>query len=72
MSRRIFTFCVCPWGQALDIWISEREYGMGSDVDSRILGDTNFLEEVLGQEQEGLGRSVTMEEIVPIFANSFR
>jgi len=49
----------------------QREYGMGSDVDSRILGDTNFLEKVLGQEQKELGRSVTMEEIVSYFCKQF-
>lgn len=31
----------------------QREYGIGSDADSRILGDINFLEKVLGQGQGG-------------------
>ncbi|MBM4277300.1 MAG: transposase [Deltaproteobacteria bacterium] len=49
----------------------QREYGKGSGVDSRILGDTIFLDKVLGQKQEGLGRSVAMEEIVSCVCKEF-
>ena len=42
----------------------QREYGKGSEGDSRILGDTIFIDKVLGQKQERLKRPVTVEEIV--------
>jgi len=40
------------------------EYGKGSEEDSRILGDTVFIDKILGQSRERLKRSVTVEKIV--------
>ncbi len=42
----------------------QSEYGKGSEADSRILGDTIFIDKVLGQKQERLKRPVTIEEII--------
>jgi putative transposase len=49
----------------------QREYGMGSEMDSRILGDTVFIDKVLGRKQERLKRAVTVEEIVSWVCKEF-
>ena len=47
------------------------EYGKGSEIDSRILGDMVFIDKVLGQSQERLKRRVTVEEIVSRVCKEF-
>jgi REP element-mobilizing transposase RayT len=49
----------------------QREYGSGSEADSRVLGDTNFMDKVLGQKQERLKRPVRVEEIVSYVCRRF-
>ena len=46
-------------------------YRKGSEIDSRILGDMDFIDRVLGQSQERLKRSVTVEEIVSHVCKQF-
>ena len=47
------------------------EYGKGSEMDSRILGDTLFIEKVLGQGHERLKKRVTVERIVSHVCSRF-
>jgi len=47
------------------------EYGMGSEIDSRILGDMVFIDKVLGQRQERSKRPLTVEEIVSLVCKEF-
>ena len=47
------------------------QYGKGSEADSRILGDTIFIDKILGQSQERLKRSVRVEEIVSHVCKQF-
>lgn len=47
------------------------EYGKGSEEDSRILGDTVFIDKTLGQSRERLKRSVTIEKIVSYVCKQF-
>jgi putative transposase len=47
------------------------EYGKGSEEDSRILGDTIFIDNILGQSRERLKRSVTVEKIVSHVCKQF-
>jgi hypothetical protein len=42
----------------------QRDYGKGSEVDSRFLGDSIFIDKLLGPREEGLKRVVTVGEIV--------
>jgi REP element-mobilizing transposase RayT len=42
----------------------QRDYGKGSEVDSRFLGDSIFIDQLLGPREEGLKRVVTVDEIV--------
>ena len=47
------------------------KYGKGSEMDSRILGDTIFIEKVLGQGQEKWKKPVTVERIVSHVCRQF-
>ena len=47
------------------------EYGRGSEIDSRVLGDEIFIDKVLGQSQERSKRQVTVEKIVSHVCKQF-
>ena len=47
------------------------EYGKGSEIDSRILGDMVFIDKVLGQSQERLKRPIAVDEIVSRVCKEF-
>jgi putative transposase len=47
------------------------QYGRGSDMDSRVLGDEIFINKVLGRSQERSKRKVTVEEIVSHVCKQF-
>jgi hypothetical protein len=47
------------------------EFGRGSEIDSRVLGDEIFIDKVFGQSHERWKRKVTVEEIVSCVCQQF-
>jgi len=49
----------------------QREFGRGSESDSRFLGDEIFIDKVFGQSHERRKRKVTVREIVSCVCQQF-
>jgi len=49
----------------------QEKYGRGSETDSRVLGDEDFIDKVVGQSKERSKRRVTVEEIISHVCKQF-
>lgn len=49
----------------------QREFGRGSEIDSRVLGDDIFIDKVFSQSHERSKRKVTVEEIISCVCQQF-